>query len=195
MTATDPPQTTLASRRPAFRRPACRRSTLRRSPPASLLILASLACLGWLQPGCTREAAGPPARPNATAPAGSVVVTLGGRPFNLEVAATDVNRQLGLMFRKSMPADAGMIFVFPREQELGFWMKNTEIPLDIVYLDAAGRVVSVKQMEPHDLGRTPSDGPARFAIELNKGTAGPLGIKPGDTIDLPDRVRNPPDLD
>ena len=68
-----------------------------------------------------------------------------------------------------MPADHGMIFVFRDESPRAFWMKNTLIPLDILYLDATGRVVSVKQMKPHDLTRVPSDGPAMYAIELNAG--------------------------
>jgi uncharacterized membrane protein (UPF0127 family) len=123
------------------------------------------------------------------------VVSLGGRPFRLEVAATDDVRQKGLMRRPALAPDGGMIFVFPREQELGFWMKNTAVPLDIVYVDAGGRVVSVKQMAPYDLGRTSSDGPAKYAIELNRGTAARLGLKAGDRIDLPERVKNPPELE
>src|SRR3954471_21933201 len=75
---------------------------------------------------------------NGHYPLPTVQVSLGGKPFTLEVADTDANRQYGLMRRDSMPADHGMIFVFGDERERGFWMKNTRIPLDIVYVNAAG---------------------------------------------------------
>jgi uncharacterized membrane protein (UPF0127 family) len=110
---------------------------------------------------------------------------IGAKPFTLEIADTDELRQKGLMRRDSMPKDQGMIFVFLDEAPRSFWMKNTRIPLDIIYLDARGRIVSIKQMKPFDLTGTPSDGPAQYAIELNEGTASKLGIKPGDTLDLP----------
>src|SRR3954466_2735649 len=89
------------------------------------------------------------AKPHAPPP--TAQRPLGGKTFPLEVADTDANRQYGLMRRDSMPADHGMIFVFGDERERGFWMKNTRIPLDIVYVNAAGKVVSVKQMKPYDL--------------------------------------------
>jgi uncharacterized membrane protein (UPF0127 family) len=89
------------------------------------------------------------------------------------------------MRRDTMPADHGMLFVFNREAPLSCWMKNTRIPLDIIYLDAAGRVVSVKQMKAFDLNSTPSDSPAQYAIELNKGAAESAGVKAGMTLKLP----------
>ena len=110
---------------------------------------------------------------------------IGARTFTLEVADTDPLRVKGLMFRTEMPEDHGMIFVFPDEDDRGFWMKNTLIPLDIVYLDADGRVVSVKSMVPRDLNPVPSDGPAMYAIELNAGVAAKTGVKAGDVISLP----------
>lgn len=122
-------------------------------------------------------------------------VTLGGRPFQLEVASTDALREHGLMDRDALAADAGMAFVFADEQPRRFWMKNTRIPLDIVYLDAGGRVVSVRQMAPFDLTGVPSGGPAKYAIELNAGTAARVGLKAGDAVALPPMVRNPPELE
>jgi uncharacterized membrane protein (UPF0127 family) len=114
---------------------------------------------------------------------------VGGKTFTLEVADTDATRQYGLMRRDSMPADHGMIFVFAREQELGFWMKNTRIPLDIVYVNADGKVVSVKQMKPYDLTPVPSGGPAQYAIELNKGAAEGAGVKAGMVLKLPEGLK------
>src|SRR5204862_1989429 len=103
----------------------------------------------------------------------------------LEVADSEATRRKGLMQRDSMPDDHGMIFVFNREAPLSFWMLNTRFPLDIVYLDSAGKVVSVKQMKPYDKTGVPSDGDAQYAIELNAGTAARVGVKAGGTLTLP----------
>jgi uncharacterized membrane protein (UPF0127 family) len=116
----------------------------------------------------------------------TVNMQLGNKNFTLEVADQTDTRTYGLMRRDSMPADHGMIFVFKDEEKLGFWMKNTRIPLDIIYIDALGQVVSVKQMKPYDLSTVPSDGPAKYAIELNKGAAEAAGVKAGMTLKLPD---------
>jgi uncharacterized membrane protein (UPF0127 family) len=89
------------------------------------------------------------------------------------------------MRRDSMPADHGMIFVFGEEEPRGFWMRNTRIPLDIVFIDHTGKVVSVKQMKAFDLNTTPSDGPAQYAIELNLGAASAAGVTPGMNLTLP----------
>jgi uncharacterized membrane protein (UPF0127 family) len=110
---------------------------------------------------------------------------IGDKTFTLEVADSDATRQKGLMRRDSMPKDHGMIFVFAREAPLGFWMLNTRFPLDIVYLDSKGKIVSIKQMKPYDRTTVPSDGPAQYAIELKHGTALDAGIKAGDVLELP----------
>jgi uncharacterized membrane protein (UPF0127 family) len=120
----------------------------------------------------------------------TVQMPLGGKTFTLEVADTDANRQYGLMRRDSMPADHGMLFVFGDERERGFWMKNTRIPLDIVYVDAAGKVVSVKQMKPYDLTTVHSDGPTQYAIELNKDAAEKAGVKAGMILELPPNLKS-----
>ena len=114
---------------------------------------------------------------------------IGKQPFVLELAATDPTRKHGLMHRQSMPADHGMIFVFPDEEPLSFWMKNTLIPLDIVYLDRNGKVVSIRQMKPLDESGVPSDEPAKYAIELNEGAAARAGVKVGDVLKIPPAAR------
>ncbi|HMO25414.1 MAG TPA: DUF192 domain-containing protein, partial [Tepidisphaeraceae bacterium] len=78
-----------------------------------------------------------------------------------------------------------MIFAFPDERPLSFWMKNTHIPLDILYLTADGAVVSTHRMLPHDLRPVPSAGPAKYAIELNAGEIARTGLRRGDRIDIP----------
>src|SRR5581483_8429908 len=81
-------------------------------------------------------------------PAGLPVVRMkiGSQTFNLEVARTEAQQEKGLMKRDSMPADHGMIFVFPEELERSFWMKNTRFPMDILFLNSAGKIVSIHQM-------------------------------------------------
>jgi uncharacterized protein len=116
----------------------------------------------------------------------TVQVKLGNRVFTLEVADTEHQRQLGLMNRKSMPDDHGMIFVFQEDLELSFWMNNTLIPLDVIYVDSKGKVANIDQMEARDTTtKHPSNGEVRYAIELNKGMSAKVGLKAGDTVEVP----------
>ena len=120
----------------------------------------------------------------------TVQMKLGGRTFTLEVADSDPERNRGLMQRDYMPADHGMIFIFPDQQERSFWMANTRIPLDIIYLDSFGRIVSIHQMKPYDRSSTTSAAPAQYAIELNQGLAFRIGLKPGDAVSIPDQLKS-----
>jgi uncharacterized membrane protein (UPF0127 family) len=116
---------------------------------------------------------------------------IGSRSFTVEIAADEYSRERGLMDRDSMPADRGMVFIFPSDTSEGFWMKNTRIPLDILFVEAGGKIVSVRTMKPFDLNTTWSDGPYRYAIELNAGAATEAGVKTGDHLDLPAPVAGP----
>jgi uncharacterized membrane protein (UPF0127 family) len=89
------------------------------------------------------------------------------------------------MYRHSLPEDRGMLFTFDDEQVRNFWMKNTFIPLDIVFVDHTGKVVAIRQMQAQDTNLTSSDAPASAAIELNLGAAKAAGVKEGDSIKLP----------
>jgi len=112
-------------------------------------------------------------------------VELKGERFKVEVADDEPSRTRGLMFRDSLADDAGMLFVFESEQPLAFWMKNTRIPLDILYFDDARRLVSVSSAPPCTTPQCPnypSDGPARYTLELKAGTARRLGASRGDEI-------------
>jgi uncharacterized membrane protein (UPF0127 family) len=108
--------------------------------------------------------------------------------FSVELADTDDKRALGLMFRESMPDDHGMLFVFPGETRRSFWMKNTRIPLDIFYFDSNLTLVSVSANTPPcrtaSCPAYPSDGPAKYVLELNAGMAAELGVKSGDVLEL-----------
>jgi len=142
-------------------------------------LLTGLLLICTFAIGCEHSPAGLP----------MVSMKIGSRTFHIEVAATPSDQETGLMKRDSMPEDHGMIFVFPDEGNRAFWMKNTRIPLDILYLDTAGKIVSIHQMQPYDLTETPSDFPMRYAIELNRGAAKDAGVKVGDQITIPPEAK------
>jgi hypothetical protein len=114
---------------------------------------------------------------------------IGTATFTLEVADTPEKRETGLMFRDSLPADRGVLFVFPDEGPRAFWMKDTRIPLDLVYVSADHHIVSIHALKPFDLTPVVSAGPAKYAIELNVNTASTVGVRPGDTLEMPAAVR------
>ena len=109
-------------------------------------------------------------------------IQVGAYPVSAEVAQTPDQRALGLMFRFSLPADHGMLFVFPEPQPLGFWMRNTYIPLSIAYIDADGRIVNVADMAPRDESSHPSNGLALYALEMRKGWFAEKGLGPGARV-------------
>lgn len=153
--------------------PMSRTSSARSVLTCVLLVLTGAGCESYSSP--------------ANLP--TVEMKVGTKTYTIEIAADDAARQRGLMMRDSIPKNWGMIFVFPDEAERGFWMKNTRIPLDIIYVDAAGKVVSIHTMKPYDLESTVSAGPAKYAIELNAGQAAEAGVKPGDQLDIPGPAR------
>jgi uncharacterized membrane protein (UPF0127 family) len=119
---------------------------------------------------------------------GEPSVVLGGKTFSVEIADSSEEHQLGLMFRDSMPADHGMIFIFPDEAPRSFWMKNTRIPLDIMYFDRDLRMVGISaDTPPCRVARCPSYpsvAPAKYVLELNGGSAASLGVGVGDKLTL-----------
>ena len=115
-----------------------------------------------------------------------VVTGTGPHHFQVEIAADDPSREKGLMFRKFLPADRGMLFEFDKEQPLTFWMKNTPLSLDLVFIDGRGSVVNVKEdAEPMSETTIASAGPSKAVLELNAGVAAAIGLKPGDHVDFP----------
>ncbi len=113
-------------------------------------------------------------------------MSLAGHVFVLEIAATPAERARGLMNRERLAQNSGMLFVFSQESPLNFWMKNTLIPLDILYMDSAGVVVDIQTMIPQpgvsdsELREYPSAAPAQYALEINAGLAESLGFVEGD---------------
>lgn len=103
--------------------------------------------------------------------------------YRVEIADDDAERQHGLMYRTSMPDRHGMLFIFPRARPQAFWMRNTYMPLDIIYIGADGRIVSIQaNARPFDESPLPSEGPAIGVLEIYGGKAAELGIKPGDRV-------------
>jgi len=114
-------------------------------------------------------------------------VELGGQRYTVEVADDDDERAQGLMFRDALPAGHGMLFIHEQEGPQSYWMKNTRIPLDILYFDNARRLVSQQRgVPPCTLGDAcptyPSGAPARYVLELNAGEAARLGLADGAVI-------------
>ena len=156
---------------------------MKHSRPSLICLVPLAVLLVALFAGCSPEA--------ATAPTRTVSMKIGQETIILEIADTPKLRQTGLMHRKSMAPDHGMLFVFEHRQFLGFWMRNTLIPLDILYVDADGRVVTIRQMKPLDETSIASREPVLYAIELNVGTAARAGVKEGDLLQLPAEYAQP----
>lgn len=110
-------------------------------------------------------------------------VTVAGHTFVVEIADDPKSQQLGLMFRDEMADDHGMVFIFKRSQPRSFWMKNTRIPLDILYFDEHRRLVSmqtdVRPCRTQQCPGYPSRKPAKYVLEINGGLAEQLGITTG----------------
>jgi uncharacterized protein len=170
---TVPPVAAMASPR-TDRTPARPRQAVpRRAALAALLAALALAA--------------PPGRLRALSPGELVVETVAGRHrFTVELADTPGERSRGLMFRESMPADHGMLFDFQTEQPVAFWMRNTPLPLDMVFIDAGGTVVQVAaDTTPYSEASIPSRRPVRAVLEVNAGTAERLGIGQGAKVRHP----------
>ncbi len=116
----------------------------------------------------------------------SVVSDSGTHEWTVELATTDEMRTKGLMFVKEMAQKSGMLFRFDQTRPVAMWMKNTFIPLDMVFTDEAGKVTHIhKGAVPHSLDIISSQGPARFVLEINAGEADAAKLKTGDVMRHP----------
>ena len=111
-----------------------------------------------------------------------MLTSTGEYPMLIEFALSAEQRQRGLMYRPDLPDDYGMLFVFSDSQPLQFWMKNTLSPLDIIYIRPGGLIDSIQQGTPLSEEILPSDGPAKFVLELRAGLAEDYGLTPGTLI-------------
>ena len=118
-----------------------------------------------------------------------LVLGIKGHKLTAEVAATDAQRMQGLMHRRMLPENRGMLFVFPLAQPQSFWMMNTYIPLSIAFIDESGAIVNIADMKPLTTDSHASAKPAKYALEMNQGWFARRGIKAGAKVE---GVKNAP---
>lgn len=164
------------------RQPARGRSGASRFPGYGLLLLiAAAGAIGWALTAATQA-------PKAEAcPAEEECVTIhtagGAHLFTVEWAVTPAERSCGLMFRQEMAPDHGMVFDFQVERGVSFWMSNTLISLDMIFIKADGEVLNVAEhTTPLSLEGVPSDGEVRYVLEVIAGTAERIGLEEADRI-------------
>lgn len=113
----------------------------------------------------------------------TVITAAGSHAFEVEIADNDQERALGLMYRDSIAPDRGMLFVFKPPRDVAFWMKNTRIPLDMIFIGQDGRIVNIAaNATPYSLDPVPSDGAVLGVLEIAGGRAAELHIEPGDRV-------------
>ena len=118
-------------------------------------------------------------------------LSAGFHRIEAEVAANDQNRQLGLMNRKAMAVQHGMLFVFPQDNTHCMWMRNTLLPLSVAFLDEEGKVINIEDMQPQTEDNHCARRPARYALEMNLGWFTQRGIKPGVKLGGLDKAPRP----
>ncbi len=113
-----------------------------------------------------------------------VVTARGAFHFTVEIADTDATRERGLMFRKKLAADHGMLFDFKHAQMVSFWMRNTLIPLDMIFIGPDGRIISIaRNATPLSDANIPSGGPTLGVLEIRGGRAAEIDALPGDRVE------------
>ena len=152
----------------------------------SLLAIVSIATflsLPLLAPsqGCSKGERGRSARPAERDP-GLISISVKGKTLHVEVVDTPETMRKGLMYRKSLERDRGMLFVYEEERRLSFWMANTSIPLSIAFIREDGTIVDIQDMTPFDERPHVSAEPAQFALEVNQGWFREHGVRVGDRV-------------
>ena len=118
-------------------------------------------------------------------------LSAGFHRIEAEVAATQEERMQGLMQRRTMPVQQGMLFVFPQAARHCMWMRNTYLPLSVAFLDEEGRILNIENMQPQTENNHCAAAPARFALEMNLGWFSARGLKPGTRIGGIERAPQP----
>lgn len=114
-----------------------------------------------------------------------VHLTIGEHPLEAYVARSEEERALGLMFRRDIDEEEGMLFMCDECAVQTFWMKDTPLPLSIAFIDDDGTILKLADLEPHDLEGESSDHPVRFVLEVRQGWFAERGIAPGDRLSGP----------
>jgi uncharacterized membrane protein (UPF0127 family) len=149
--------------------------------PRALLFLLLCLELGFAQVGCGQSDAR-----LAQGKLETIKLEIGGVTFTVEVARTAEEKQKGLMYRKKLGRRQGMLFPYPVDTPMRFWMANTQIPLSIAFIDRDGVIVQIEDLEPFDLESVRSRISVRYALEVNQGVFEELGVQVGDVIAIPE---------
>ena len=112
-----------------------------------------------------------------------ITLTIEGHHLVTEVASTESQRMQGLMYRRMLPENRGMLFVFPEVAYHGMWMMNTYVPLSVAFIDERGVIINIENMQPHTQNSHNAARPARYALEANLGWFLKHGIKPGAKVE------------
>ena len=118
-------------------------------------------------------------------------LSIAGHKLVAEVAANDSQRSTGLMHRRMLPENRGMLFVFPDEAFHSMWMMNTYVPLSVAFLDREGTIINIEDMQPQTKNTHSAKKPAKYALEMNLGWFSKRGIKPGTRIEGIERAGPP----
>ena len=141
-----------------------------RPVPAALAVFATLTAAAGATPACDPDQI-------------EILAGPGSRTFAIEIADDPDEQSRGLMFRPALPADAGMLFIFEPPRPANFWMRNTMIALDMIFIDDTGRIESIaERADPYSERVSSSQGDVRAVLEINGGLAHALGIGPGDQV-------------
>jgi hypothetical protein len=152
---------------------------MRHCAPLFAFVALVAACAGTL-------ASAPALFPSLDQASVTVTTASGKHEFAVWIAADDRSREQGLMYIRELPPDRGMLFLFERPQPAAFWMKDTYLSLDLVFIDPAGRVLNVAtDAKPLSLMPIRSSGEALAVLEVLAGTARKIGLEPGDQVELP----------
>lgn len=161
-------------------------TVMKKNPHPRGSTLAFFAALALSLAACGPSTKAPTTEPTAPNPKlPTAVLTAGQVSLTVELATTASQREVGLMFRKSLPEGSGMLFVFDADQILRFWMKNTKIPLSIAYLSSDGTIREIHELEPESLASVNSERSVRYALEVPRGWFERVGLGAGDRFSIP----------
>ena len=151
--------------------PGCFRPTRHPLPILAALLTVSL----WPHTACSSDTR-------------SVSIEAGGHILEVEIADTDELRSQGLMNRRHLDENAGMLFVFEKETRPSFWMKNTSLPLSIAFIASDGTIRQIEDLQPRSLDTVESTRTVRFALEVNRGWFAARNVLPGDRVMIPEDI-------
>lgn len=171
--------------------PTARQAFLRLCVAAALCLSSVLGACGQADgsgtggsPAASEQETGQPMPAGSGQVVRTTKIRIGGVEVAAEIADNQELRARGLMYRDSLPANHGMLFVYGTAEVRSFWMRNTRIPLDIAFIDANGAILNIEQMEPQSDQNYYSRGPMMYALEMSQGWFEANGVGPGDRLEF-----------